>query len=466
MDSPSVFDLDAGAEARRVAAEFRALALRFASLDRSVLSPSVLAELALLDDEVRSLVECAAAQDAAALDRSGWLAASKGLRSVPGWVAHERRSKRGPVARSLKLGLALSGMPGTFAAWRAGVITAEHVSLLVLAASGRRKAVFGEHEAELVGMAERFCFDDLVVIVRHWMGLADPDGAAEDSQAAIDARSWKCSETLGMWKIDGVLDPVAGVEYAAELSRLEQLEFEHDVAATRALYGEGVAIMDKLPRTAEQRRADAAVAMARRSRMADHTPVHPAAIIHIEADQATVEAAAQRIADPDAPVTVAPGGVCRIENGPVLSLDDLVELLLVSRVEMIVRDLRTKRVDLGDAQRFFTGAAREAIIRRDGRCTFPGCGLPARRCDIDHLVPWEQGGRTDQANGHAVCRYHHRRKHLGWASAERDPHSHEVRWSWHGPPEVRGRVQDAEQARPPEDVTAAGVGTRRRAPGC
>ncbi len=439
-----------------MAAELRAQASRFASLDRSVLSPAVLAELALVDDEVRSLVECGAAQDAAALDRSGWLELSGGLRSVPGWVAHERRSKRGPVARSLKLGLALPGMPLTSAAWRDGVITTEHVSLLVLAASGRRREVFGEHEADLIDKAQRFCFDDFSVIVRHWMGLADPDGAAADSQAAIDARYWKCSQTMDCWKIDGQLDPVAGAEYAAELARLEQLEFEHDVAATRALYGEGVAIMDKLPRTAEQRRADAAVAMARRSRVADHTPVHPAAIIHIEADQATVEAAARRIASPDAPVVPFTGGTCRIENGPVLSLDDLVELLLVSRVEMVVRDLRTRRVDLGDAQRFFTGAAREAIIRRDGVCTFPGCRLPARRCDIDHLVPWEHGGRTDQANGHAVCRYHHRRKHLGWASVERDEHSHEVRWRWHGPPEVRG----------PADLAAAAPdGPSRRAPG-
>jgi Domain of unknown function (DUF222) len=34
------------------------------------------------------------------------------------------------------------------------------------------------------------------------------------------------------------------------------------------------------------------------------------------------------------------------------------------------------------------------IRARSTRCTAPGCSRPAARCDLDHTVPWDQGGRT------------------------------------------------------------------------
>ena len=55
------------------------------------------------------------------------------------------------------------------------------------------------------------------------------------------------------------------------------------------------------------------------------------------------------------------------------------------------------------------------IVARDRRCRFPGCRQPARVCDIDHAIPWEQGGRTSQKNLGLLCRRHHRMKtHGGW----------------------------------------------------
>jgi len=55
------------------------------------------------------------------------------------------------------------------------------------------------------------------------------------------------------------------------------------------------------------------------------------------------------------------------------------------------------------------------VIARDGTCRFPGCGMPAVRCDLDHAVPWEDGGGTDRDNIGPLCRRHHRLKtHTGW----------------------------------------------------
>ena len=50
------------------------------------------------------------------------------------------------------------------------------------------------------------------------------------------------------------------------------------------------------------------------------------------------------------------------------------------------------------------------LLARDGTCRFPGCPVPAHRCDIDHAVPFDDGGRTDPANCGPLCRRHHRLK--------------------------------------------------------
>jgi len=42
--------------------------------------------------------------------------------------------------------------------------------------------------------------------------------------------------------------------------------------------------------------------------------------------------------------------------------------------------------------------------------------VPARGCDVDHIVPWAGGGITSYENLTCLCRAHHRLKHTpGWA---------------------------------------------------
>ncbi len=48
-------------------------------------------------------------------------------------------------------------------------------------------------------------------------------------------------------------------------------------------------------------------------------------------------------------------------------------------------------------------------------CVFPWCTRPARGCDHDHGVPFDQGGATCDCNLAPLCRRHHRLKtHAGW----------------------------------------------------
>ena len=43
-------------------------------------------------------------------------------------------------------------------------------------------------------------------------------------------------------------------------------------------------------------------------------------------------------------------------------------------------------------------ALRHLVHIRDGHCTYPPCLRDARRCDFEHTIPWETGGRTCACN--------------------------------------------------------------------
>jgi hypothetical protein len=67
-------------------------------------------------------------------------------------------------------------------------------------------------------------------------------------------------------------------------------------------------------------------------------------------------------------------------------------------------------------------ALRHLIEIRQRTCTAPGCRRPAARCDIDHTVPFDRGGRTCECNGAPLCRRHHRAKQApGWHLTQDHP---------------------------------------------
>lgn len=63
-------------------------------------------------------------------------------------------------------------------------------------------------------------------------------------------------------------------------------------------------------------------------------------------------------------------------------------------------------------------------------CAFPGCRIPARDCDFDHLLPRSQGGETSTRNGGPKCRHDHILKDHGWT--HRRHNGHDIWTSPHG----------------------------------
>lgn len=70
------------------------------------------------------------------------------------------------------------------------------------------------------------------------------------------------------------------------------------------------------------------------------------------------------------------------------------------------------------------------LMARDQHCRFPGCRVPAHRCDLDHTVDAAKGGETSTANLGALCRGHHMLKHHGgWQVTQLDDGVYEWRSS-------------------------------------
>ncbi len=85
-------------------------------------------------------------------------------------------------------------------------------------------------------------------------------------------------------------------------------------------------------------------------------------------------------------------------------------------------------IDLGRTRYEVSEPLRRWISARDRTCRFPGCRRRATACQVDHIDPWDAGGRTDAANLQALCTRHHQLKtHRGWRVA-RDLDTGRTRW--------------------------------------
>ncbi|MFM8896234.1 MAG: DUF222 domain-containing protein [Actinomycetales bacterium] len=126
---------------------------------------------------------------------------------------------------------------------------------------------------------------------------------------------------------------------------------------------------------------------------------------------------------------------------------------------MITDPVTGHLLDLGRKTYRIPEAVRRFIEARDQTCRFPGCNRRAIHCEIDHAVPWNQGGTTSPSNLGALCTRHHRMKtHAGWSIQDSDLSGACI---WVSP---HGRTY-AHVPAPPLEPGFPGRGTSRRAPG-
>ena len=306
------------------------------------------------------------------------------------WLATRCRLPRAEARKRLRTGKAARDLPAVGAAWGSGAIGAAQVGLVAGWMRPATAEVLQRDEAILAKHASTLSFADFARALHYWRQYADPDGT-EDAEARRRARRevFLSPSYEGMFLGRITLDPIAGTIVANELERLELAHFDADRAEARERLGREPTI-DELERTPGQRRADALVEMARRSRTAPADGRRPVPLFTVFVGYETLH-----------------GRICELAQGIPVAPGSMIPWLEDAEIERAVFT-PGNRVEIGVAARFFTGATRRGVELRDRQCVHPYCDRPAYLCEVDHIVPWSQGGATTQENGRLLCGFHNR----------------------------------------------------------
>jgi hypothetical protein len=220
---------------------------------------------------------------------------------------------------------------------------------------------------------------------------ADADAVRRRKERQSDREVWIGDMDSGVSEIHGSLFTPDAHALDKKLDALAATVCEHD------------------PRSREQRRADALGALAanadrlgcrceRPDCAAGAKPPAGPVVIHTIAEQATLAGRSQTPAsEVGADVLIPP--------------ELIAELAKSAKLVPLIHP--------GDAppEPGYRASPKLAhFVRcRDLTCRWPGCDVPASQCDLDHTIPYAQGGPTHASNIKCYCRTHHLVKTFwGW----------------------------------------------------
>ncbi|OWL99191.1 hypothetical protein B7435_23005 [Mycolicibacterium peregrinum] len=320
-------------------------------------------------------------------------------------------------------------LPLVAARFAAGDIDYRVVRMIIARTGIVDPAVWTGLDEELAARAHkwmRFSERQLRDRVDQWIAKLDPNGVRVPPPID-DGRFVQLEPSSpGMTSVWANVHAADGVAFSQRLDAVADTVCTHD------------------PRTREQRRADALGPVARLESQLpclcglDDCPAKQkraaadAAIVHVLADQATVDGTS------DDPGYLAGHGIL-----PAESVRDLAATGKVKPLRMPAGKApeppgpgepkdpgepseAAEPTELADAdsensepQYRPSVALSEFIHWRDLTCRFPGCDAPAERCDVDHTAPWP-AGPTHPSNTKLFCRAHHLVKTFcpGWSDRQ------------------------------------------------
>jgi hypothetical protein len=252
--------------------------------------------------------------------------------------------------------------------------------------------------------------------------ITDEEALAKvDSEVAVRAPRWpSLSQRRLAMRVDGIIavvdrDAIRRSKKEIKDRYLNISEFEPGMAEVygKVFASTGGALnrrLDELagtvceadPRTKAQRRADALGALVAGADRLACTCGEPCCsttkgrlrdrnvVIHVVADQASVDGRGS-----------TPGFMAGMDT--LLPAEVITELAKSAT-------LRPLKLAIGaHPERGYTPSTRltEFIQCRDLTCRAPGCDHPAMDCDIDHTIPYADGGLTHASNLKCLCRKHH-----------------------------------------------------------
>ena len=412
-----------------------------------VTGPGLHRELGALADRVRSV----AARVLARVEADGrWQAG--GERTFAQWAARKQGSSVSGARREAELGRALEvSLPVTAKAVAAGEVSLEHAQVLARYAqsSPARQAALASddprmNETYLVRQATRQGVDQFRKTVAR-LGAAIDTAATEAEHQAATAREYLTVTRRG----DGVafqgrlnnehaetvltaLRAVAGVPAADDTRTRDQRQADALVDASRLVLDKGLAGGGQAVRptcrsscpgracSARSQRQRRPTVNARRPRER-HRPATPPTRTPPRtptpraADTDGTEDATAWLPDSWRPGAESPWEAhapAEYPDGTPVPPSVLARLACDSEISRIVFGPDGAALDVGRAQRVFTGPQRRAVIARDRHCQYPGCTAPPTLSEVHHVRWWgRDNGPTSVDNGILICWHHHAQVH-------------------------------------------------------
>jgi hypothetical protein len=280
----------------------------------------------------------------------------------------------------------------------------------------------------LLEAARTLPFVEFEQVCARWLQLADTDGAEQRAARTHAERTASLTDVDGefRWRTShGVLD---GEVMRQIFDRFCDAEFRADWDACVAEHGTA-ACAALLPRTAQQRRADAMVAVFRAAATAGIDGREIEIVLNLLMDEDQYE---QHLANgvDGTPVDIDPSTVRsrRSETTSGIPVDPrmIVALSLIAQVRRIVVNSAGIVVNAGMKRRLFDGALADVLKAIEPRCSWLGCMIRAAIAQIDHLTDYTAGGPTDAANAAVMCKTHNRFKYRSRYQPRRQPDG-----TWH-----------------------------------
>jgi hypothetical protein len=344
----------------------------------------------------------------------GQVTAAGWLRALGRWSAAEARQR----VRSARMASQIDAVATSLASGALGV--AQCHELARAHANPRCGDLLHPVMDTLLDAAGTLPFDEFRTVVHRWETLADTDGAHRDAAASHDRRTASVHLDDDGMHLHATGSTLSGAIMANVLRRFCDAEFASDWEATRAMWGDQ-ATASMLPRTDSQRRFDALEAIFQRAaaNLPGSRPAEP--LVNIVVDLETLD----RVIEESSPSGLRRHATrsdatdprrrrCETTDGTPLTPADVLVAALAGQVRRVVVDGAGVVLDMGRRRRLFTGAARDAVLLGAQHCVWPGCVIPAGRCQADHLTAWCDDGTTHVANGAPLCGRHNRFKATGY----------------------------------------------------
>ncbi|NNC81147.1 MAG: DUF222 domain-containing protein, partial [Acidimicrobiales bacterium] len=311
-----------------------------------------------------------------------------GHSSAKTFVRHHGKVSGAEAAGRDKAMRACRALPNVRREFQAGRVGSDQIRLLgKVHANPRVRGEMPANEAWFLRKQKQLSFADFEDVTRRWVELVDENGPEPKAQIQHENRNVSLHQDFdGSWTLKGNFGNMQGAQINEIFGHYVEAELLADWDKAKAEHGDDATQQD-LPRTPQQRRADAFWQLNQDAASSLHGATPPGFVHNIIWDADTFEEMANRLLDPDheaQPIDVDTYR-CETLDGVQLNPVEAIVSAIQSRIRRCLVDAKSVIIDLGEA-RFFTGNARHAIKLAHTHCVFAGCDVPSSKCEADHLL--------------------------------------------------------------------------------